>query len=464
LANNYVSECGIKEGFARFSEIIHSSGSFSSLNEEDFFDLQRYIEDNSISILEKLFNFSFPLKGQNSWKNYNWKWNLSFTLLNSENFNEYSKLIYEFDLKSTGWISKKSFSSSLLKGELEIFIGNIPLSLFPVLVEKKKSSKTLSDLEVIIPDNRNYNLKTIYLTEEELIPSEDQKKIFDAFNIKYFYPYKLSYLELRRAIGLELIDEPIPPGVYLIHNDLGLGGVYVEGDLKEMILAIEENYQVIGFYTEDKIWLVKFSPELSKTIFITPDDIKIFNLIPRSIIIVNGKIHSLTAGLIDSKRELVSTDEEIPCILSGVNLNIISSDEVKITSHLILQGVEWKDGIPYIKENKKSQLIIFSTGKDFFDDEEKSEGGVIIESGTQDGLKLQASLIVKGKGIKINGKNKNIQIFGSVQTSDINSNGNSIKVIYDQRLKDISNKDYPLTISKIIFLSDLRLLFWKDYK
>ncbi|MCP2599200.1 hypothetical protein NLB65_01945, partial [Candidatus Aminicenantes bacterium AC-335-B20] len=86
------------------------------------------------------------------------------------------------------------------------------------------------------------------------------------------------------------------------------------------------------------------------------------------------------------------------------------------------------------------------------------------ESGTQDGLKLQASLIVKGKGIKINGKNKNIQIFGSVQTSDINSNGNSIKVIYDQRLKDISNKDYPLTISKIIFLSDLRLLFWKDYK
>ena len=463
LANNYAAECGVKEGFEEFLKIIRSSDFFTELKNEDISFFQEEIKKENVKILEKLFNFSLPLKGQNSWGNFKWEWMLSSSLKRSSDYNKFLKLLYDFNLKSSGWSGKETSSFSTLKGEIEIFAGNIPLFLFPVLLEKRVSLEILDNLEIIVP-NKKFNFREIYLPEKELIPSEANEQIFKALNIKYFYPYKLSYLELRKAIGLELIDEPIPPGVYLIKDNMGLGGIYVEGDLEEMVLAIEGNFQVIGFFMKEKSWVLKFSPEMSETIFKTPSETQIFDLIPKGIVIVNGKIKSLTSGIINSKGIPVPCDEEIPSVLKGVNLTIISSDKIEISSHLIIQGVEWKDGIPYVKENNESSLVLFSTGKDFFNNKEKN-GGIIINPNSQEELKIQASLIAKGSGIEVNGENKKVQIFGSIQATNINPGKNKLKIIYDGRFKnkEISETDYPLTISPLIFFSDLRLLYWKDF-
>ncbi|MCP2605135.1 hypothetical protein NLC29_03160 [Candidatus Aminicenantes bacterium AH-873-B07] len=365
-------------------------------------------------------------------------------------------------MKSSGWTYKNTPFTSILKAEIEIFLGNIPLFLFPVLLEKEVPLEFLNNSKIIIPNEKSI-FRKIYFSEKELIPSKAQKQVFKALNIKYFYPYKLSYLELRRAIGLELIDEPIPHGVYLIKDDMGLGGIYVEGDLEEMILAIERNFQVIGFFMKEGTWIIKFSPELSKTIFCTPNNIQIFDLVPLGIVIINGNIQSLGGGIINSDGIPVPCDEEIPSVLKGVDLNIISSGKIEISSHLILQGVKWQNGIPYVKGNNESQLILFSTGEDFFNDTERN-GGIIINANSPNELKIQASLVAKESGFTVNGENKKIQIFGSIQSSSISLNENKLEIIYDKRFKNqkLSEIDYPLTVFPVILISDLKVLYWED--
>jgi hypothetical protein len=466
LCNQYASECGIKEGVEDLIQILNSSSLCSNLSEEKIDYFRKDIQKGGFKIIEYLLGYPLPLCKKNTWKKYNWQRELSFSLKGFLNYEEFTHAKYNLKLKSVGWINaSNSSSASMLKGELELLAGKIPLSFFPVLVEEKPESNFIENegLEVINPEKNLFNQK-VYFSEINLIPDIADAQLLKAFNIKHFYPYKLSYLELRRAIGLEEINEPIPLGVYLIQNDLGLGGIYVEGDLEQMVLAIKENFQVIGFFTEQGTWILKFSPELSKTIFKTPSEIQFYDLTPLGIIIINGKVHSLGGGTVNSDGiPILCKSQEIPSVLKGLNLSIISSDKIEISSHLILQGVKWENGIPYIKEKVETQLILFSTGKDFFNEEEK-QGGIIINENSPNELKVQASLISSKSGIKIKGDNKEVLIFGSLQASSLNINNNEIKIIYDNRLKrkEFSFGDYPLSASSIILISSCNILYWKE--
>jgi hypothetical protein len=180
-------------------------------------------------------------------------------------------------------------------------------------------------------------------------------------------------------------------------------------------------------------------------------------------IVANGKIISLGGGVVDSSGNITLVkEEEIPSILKGVNLTIISSDQITVSSHLIHQGVKWQDGVPYIKDSN-SQLIIFSTGKDFWEDASR-EGKIVIDEDAPQEIKIQASLTAGG-GFSIEGEKKIVHLLGSLQASNYTSNNNALKIAVDEKLGEGDNfpLNSPATPSPILLVSSLKVKGWKEY-
>ncbi len=231
-----------------------------------------------------------------------------------------------------------------------------------------------------------------------------------------------------------------------------------------MVTAIEEDFQVVSFLKEQGCWILKFSPQKSKTIFSTPEEVFYYDLIPLGIIIVNGKINSLGGGVMDpSGQAILVTDKEIPSILNGVNLTIISSDKITLSSHLIHQGVKWIDRVPYVKD-RNSQLNIFVTGKDFLGNAER-EGQIIIGKDSPQEIKIQASITAVDKGFAVEGKGKTVHILGSLHASDYSSNENKLTFTFDERLLEKSDlvQNSPKTAKPVICLSFFKPMEWKEF-
>jgi hypothetical protein len=232
-----------------------------------------------------------------------------------------------------------------------------------------------------------------------------------------------------------------------------------------MVLAIAYEFQVISFMMDAGQWILWFSPTDEKTIFYTPNTTQAFDLVPRGIIIVDGAIQSLGGGIVETSGVITMvTDQEIPCVLRGVSLNIISSDKITLSSHLIHQGVDWQDGVPYIKDSN-SQLHIFAAGQDFEGNGE-STGRIVIAADAPEDVKIQASLTASGQGITFEGKDKTAHLLGSLQTSDYESNGNELNITYDERLTHNEEflRNAPKTAQPVIHLFSFRILEWREYE
>jgi hypothetical protein len=284
-----------------------------------------------------------------------------------------------------------------------------------------------------------------------------------ALKVRVFRPQDLSTSSLRQALGLEPSSDPVPSGVYLIRDDLGLGGIFVQGDLDQVTTAIEGDYQIIVFEMTAGTWTLKFSPALGRTEFQAPGDSSIYDLVPLGIIIVNGRISSLGGGIVGLDGEIEpEADEETPSILSGVSLTIVASEKITLTSHLILQNVHWQEGFPIIKD-QTSQLILFSTGKDVVSGEER-EGGIEISREAPSDMRIQASLTAAAGGFEISGFDKDVEILGGLQTVDYLGNGNSLTILSDERISNgILPENTPLTAGPWVAAIALKIESWKEY-
>ncbi|MFQ6109092.1 MAG: hypothetical protein ACE5L7_06020 [Candidatus Aminicenantales bacterium] len=464
------SENGIKKGFAQLISLLSEASSPIVISPEELSELREDAAQDGKKLIEKTLGTRLPLQDSGSWDDLYWTSHSEFLLNKIEDKDGYFKFLYSAIIHSEGKI--KSFFPkriSMLESEMELFAGTFALPKIPFLLEKKlnqeqrKNFTQIHNIEITRKEN-NAVAPHAAFSEEKLIPQQADAQLMKALKIKIFYPQNLSRHQLRNALGLEESDEPVPEGVYLIQDDLGLGGVFVQGDLQEMIFAIEQDFQVVSFRTEKGLWILKFSPTKGKTHYSTPTEHHFFDLIPLGIIIVNGAIRSLGGGVVDPYDRMTLIKEEgISSILQGVNITIICSDEITISSHLIHQGIKWQEGIPYIKDTK-SQLIIFAAGEDLLEKSER-EGRIIIDENSPEEIKIQASLTASGKGVSIEGEKKTVHILGSLQTSDLRTNENKLKIIYDERNLDKEEllQFAPKTTKPILYLSSFRPKEWKEY-
>lgn len=465
----YASENGIKQGFDRFHILLSKGSSPMVLTDEETTDFNLDAANGGKSIIEQLIGCSLPLTSADSWEGMSWESLTDFRYEYLVEEKDYFRVRYKGTTSSSGRLEHfKPTKNAYLDSTLEVMAGHIPLPLIPVLVDKSMSpdekNRFIEEKQIEILPLEHSELPTpIAFSDNDLIPDQALSQLAEALKIEIFRPQDLSASKLRTALGLEPSTEPVPEGVYLIEDDLGLGGVFVQGDLDEMVLAIQDDFQVIKFVSELGQWILKFSPQAGETIFRTPSESRSYAFVPRGIVIVNGKIHSLGGGYVDSAEEIIMCqEEELPCILRGVNLTIVASEEITLSSHLIYQGLKWEEGIPYVKDSN-TQLSVFSAGKDFLDGSDKT-GLINIAEDAPDELRIQASLTASDKGINVMGEGKEIQVLGSLQAADVILNDNEIRLKFDERYLRPGDllQHSPRTRNSVLFISSFKITGWRE--
>jgi len=357
---------------------------------------------------------------------------------------------------------------SALEGSIGFLAGRLPLPALPFFIKKDMTEAQkeafLADEGVrFVPKPGEFLKPGLSAAADGVLTDDMGAAVAKALNIGVFRPGDLTPARLREALGLEPSTEPVPDGVYLVRNDLGLGGVFVQGGLDEMVLAVSGQAQVIAFRASGAEWLLEFSPSESRTVFRTPEGSLAFDLVPLPIVIVNGSVASLGGGWVDGAGRVEMLDDpDRASVLTGVGLTIVAADKVTISSHLILQGVRWQDGVPYAKDSR-ADLVICSTGRDAASGEAR-EGGVAVAAGAPDGLKLQASITAASGGFSIEGPGKEVELLGALHASGYEGNGSTLAVVRDERVAaGVFPEHAPLTAEPRLALVSIKVLAWQEY-
>lgn len=463
------SENGLKRGLKDLTERLEAAGPLAAVAAERVEGLRVSPAAEFPLLLKDALGPVFPRLVEESFEEMTWESRATCGLGRLTDMGAYFRISAALRIEASGGLSRvKAKRLSILEGSLGLLAGRLPMPAIPLFIGKDmtegQKAAFLGESGIRFLKKPGEVLQPgLAASAEGVLPGDPGPVVAKALNIGVFRPGDLTPARLREALGLEPSTEPVPTGVYLIQNDLGLGGVFVQGDLDEMILATSGDAQVIAFRSDGVEWILEFSPARSRTDFRAPEGSFAYDLVPLPIVIVNGKIASLGGGYVagDGRVEM-ALDGETPSVLSGVNLTIVSSDKITISSHLILQGVRWQDGVPYVKDSR-AQLVIYSAGRDVVSGEALG-GGIAVGEGAPSDLRLQASITAASGGFSIGGAGKNVEILGALHADGYSGNGNTLAIARDERaMAGEFPENAPLTAAPQLVITSLKVLAWKEY-
>jgi hypothetical protein len=466
----YASENGIKSGFQHLREAVREISGPLLITDLCALDLMDSVRNGEVRILEEHLGLRFPVIIKETAEDVSWQSRTECQLESMVDGPGYVSAQFKLPIQSSGAIGVLPVKrESILDVRLGAAVGRLPLLLFPLLIDcglDASQAETFTGENGISIRTSSHNLLAGALSSsaEPLIPRDATPLLEKGLKTRLFRPQDLSDAKLRFVLGLENIDAPVPDGVYLVQDSLGLGGIYVVGDVEEMVLAVEGSYQIVSFQLAAGAWTLKFSPSEGRTEFISPEGTAAFDLLPLGIIMASGKINSLGGGTLDaSGKAALVQDREIPSLLQGAELTIVASDRIDISSHLIAEGLQWRDGIPYVKE-EQTQLIIYSAGQEF-QEEVGLEGGITVTDTAPLDIKIQASLTAQGLGFEIAGAGRTVNLLGSLQAVDYLSGGNHLNLYTCLNPADVRSgfSAVPQTARAVVFFPLFETLDWREY-
>jgi hypothetical protein len=465
----YASENGIKTGFHHLLGAMEGVPAPLLLSDLRSLDLIDSVRNGELRILEENLGLQFPVMIHEVAGDTLWQSQTDIQLESAVEGDGYVTAQFRAQIQSLGEIRYLPFrKKSTLDVRIGVAAGHLPLPMFSFLIDKtldpaQKDGFAQANGISLRRSSRNLLAGAVSASEAPLISRDATPLLEKGLQTKLFRPQDLTNAKLRFALGLENIDEPVPDGVYLMQNSLGLGGIYVVGDVAEMALAIDGTYQVISFQTGAGLWTIRFSPSECKTQFISPQGVTAFDLIPLGIVMVSGKINSLGGGAVDtSGNAAIVQDREVPSLQSGVDLTIVASDKIEITSHLVAEGVQWRDGIPYLKE-EQTQLVVYSTGQSF-QQGTCLGGGISVAAVAPQDVKIQASLTAQGAGFEIEGNGHTVDLLGSLQTVEYVSGGNQLNIcsfLYSAETWTTMTA-VPQTAQPVLYFPLLETVEWRE--
>lgn len=464
------SENGLKRGLVDLSEWLEARGLLAPATPE-FVDGMRADPATAFPLLlEEALGGGFPRTLEESFDGMLWESRADCGFRGLEDRGDYLRIAAGLRIEASGGLLHvRPRRISVLEGTLGLLAGRLPLPAIPLYIRRENPdgigpAAFLEENGISLARKPGRFIGTgLAAAAEGVLPDDPGPLVAKALGVGVFQPGDLSPAELRSALGLEPSLEPVPAGVYLIRNDLGLGGIFIEGDLDEMILAIAGDAQVIVFRAGGLEWRLEFSPARSRTEFRTPEGTFACDLVPLPLVIVDGAVAALGGGAVgmDGGIELCF-DGETPAVLDGVDLTIVSSEEVTIASHLVLEGVRWRDGIPYSKDSR-AQLVVYAAGRDVVSGD-PAPGGIRVAAEAPSDLRIQASLTAASGGFRIEGAGKTVELLGALHADAYAGNGNALSVVSDDRAAAGEFPgNAPLTASSQLAFYSLRVLAWKEY-
>ncbi len=465
---DYASENGIKRGFQELDEALDATDRLVEISDEQLEEIRSEATSGRTATLETRLGWAFPRFVRETRGGMSWESTTTCRMDRLEEHGDFCEADYLLQIESQGGLSayrpkRVSQSDSILN----VLAGRIPLPAIPLLINKKMSEDEEKDFlksnGIMIRENPEGGLSTrIETGENPIIPGDALPLLAQALKLELTKPEDLDNRILRLALGLAASDEPVPEGVYLIKDSFGLGGIFVQGDADEMIAAIDGDSQILRIRTGSGEWTLRFNPAQGTSTFATPEGASSFDEAPEGIILVNGTIGALGGGTVDSSGEVSPLeDEAAPSILAGVQLTIVSSESITISTHLFSQGVRWREGIPHSKD-PGSPLILYSTGKDLLDGSAR-EGRIAVDEGSPAKLTVQATLIAKDQGLVLGGRGKSIELLGGVQAEDYSSGGNSLRISPNPATDPSFYRNAPRTLVPMLRISAFQVVQWEEY-
>ncbi len=461
------AENGLKVSLELINEHLQQSCSGQEIDEDAFQRLRdRLLSDETLLAGSDLDKIIEAKESYDDFSQMTWQVSTSIENAGLEDFEQYLRSTCRLIIDATGRVQGFTGQrSEEVVALLTFYTGHLPLDRLSAAIEAGGLPEEGRDQINIIPSNPASIKNDQPLTlSQGTIPDNALPLI--SRGLKILKPDALPDWLLRQALGLPPGNEPVPDGVYLIRDDLGPGGVFVEGDLTQLLLGIETDWQIIQFHQEEKTWQIKFNPPSQKINFITPDG-QIDDdglLIP--LIMINGQVKNLACGQPGQDGFLIpSSEEETLSILSDCRLTIVSAGEINITTSLKAQGLEWKEGIPYLRQ-PDSPLTIWSTGKDF-QTEEQVDGGINLLSQENNPMTIAGNLVAGGEGLKIDSKRGEVQVAGSLAATRINPGDNQLTVFTGLQTGSLEDDTGGLNIysdKPLIHLNEFKIIEWRVAK
>lgn len=463
------SENGLKRGLHDLAGWLESRGLLAAAPEADVAAVRADPATGFPALLENALGSPFPRSLEESFDGMLWESRADCVFTRLEDRGPYLRIEAALTVESRGGLlAAGPRRLSRLEGALGLLAGRLPLAAVPLYI---KGGAPDEDAAGFLGENGIRLVRRpgalagtgLAAGADGVLPDDPGSFVAEALRVGVFRLGDLSPAALRAALGLEPSTEPVPEGVYLIANDLGLGGVFVEGDVDEMVLAVDGDAQVIVFRAGGAEWRLEFSPARSRTSFRTPEGEHAYDLVPLPLVIVDGAVLALGGGaVLPDGSVTMAYDGETPAVLDGVDLTIVSSAAVAIASHLVLEGVRWRDGIPYAKDTR-AQLVIYSAGREVATGQ-AVEGGIVVAAGAPSDLRVQATLTAASGGFRVEGSGKTVEVMGALHADAYSSNGNALRLAADDRAAGGRLPDRsPLTATSQLAFNALRILAWREY-
>jgi hypothetical protein len=452
----FAAESGIKLGYESLAGRLGAVSGPVLLPDEEVLALKTDSEAGGDAVITRLAGSADSLSGKGGDGDQAWEFALRFSGGRSTAHDGFFVSDSRGSVDSTGTIAHRlPRKKASLEFSLRAAAGRIPLFLFPFLIaadpDPEKEDFLRSDPNLTFAGAAKSDVRPgVAFAEASVLPSDPEPLLKKALQIKLFSPDRLTRAEVRSALGLEMVDEPVPEGVYLVRNTNGLGGVYVQGDLRQIILAVENGWQDIFFFQAENAWCLKFKPAPGSTVFGSPSGTEEFDRAPLGIIMVAGKVQSLGGGTVDAAGiPALQTGDPVPSVLRGVSLTIVATEEIEISSHLVQEGVRWTDSIPYLKDST-SQLSVWA-------------GGNLTMNSAARELHVQASL-TSGKKIALAGSGKSAVVAGGLQARAFELGPNRMTIVPDGRVLSTERMpgDVPRTAVPLLLILALRPIQWND--
>ncbi len=459
------AENGIKQAWNRVEARAEEVFSGTEIDQETFLDLKQAPESKGLEIIRSLLEAG-SVGQEDDFSGLRWETVASAGLAELYSDEHYLKATFGFNIKSSGRVQE--FAGARIeevKCELVLLAGHLPLDQVPAAISKEGIKEgDLNNLKVLSLVPGPTAVAGPKIVSKRFIP--DYALPLLSRGLKILKPGSLPNWLLRRALGLEPGSEPVPDGVYLVQDSLGPGGIYVQGDLSQLLLGIDSGFQVIQFKQGESLWLLRFNPTIAKTSFISPSGSQNFNELPVPLIMINGRVLELAAGRADSSGVLkVADGEDAPAFLGGLKLTIVCSGKISLTTNLFSNSLDWREGLPYLR-SKQSQLIIWSTGKDF-QSEEVVDGGISLLGEAGRRAVFEASLIAGGQGFSAEAAGGKINLIGSLAATVLDTGQTEITTytLPSSPLSLLSEPDLRVySGTALLHLSHIKILEWRPSK
>jgi hypothetical protein len=466
---DFAAENGLKRGLDDLAAWLEAGRLLAPVSAESVEAVREGPQRGLPLLVEDAWGHAFPRLLEESFDGMSWQARTGYAFGGLEDLGGYLRITAALEIESSGGLIQVGARRlATLEGALGLLAGRLPLAAVPLYIKGSLSdgekAAFAAENGIALPAKPGQMLGgAVVAAAEGVLPDDDGGLAAKALAIGIFRPGDLSPAQLRQALGLEPSADPVPDGVYLIANDLGLGGIFVQGSLDEMILAVRCDTQIAVFRSGEAEWRLEWSPARSRTEFVTPQGSRSYDLVPLPLLFVNGAIAALGGGTAGPDGRVdMDFDGETPAVLDGVDLTIVSADRVTIASHLILEGVRRQDGIPYSK-GSEAQLVIFAAGRDVATGE-RTEGGIIVADGAPADLKLQASLTAAAGGFRIEGSAKSVELLGALHADAYAGNGSRLTLYRDDRAAAGEfPRNAPLTAEPQLAVYALKVLAWKEY-